>query len=145
MTLMALGPYQFQALGFSLADRGRKLDTPWAEIEVAGGEDRLQWFGGKGRSETIRGVLFSEFGGQAALDGLSRAAGTGVILPLVALGLAPNNVFGPHVFESVTEDHAFIDADGMPRRNAYTLRIRSYPGQPDYAGAAATFVQTLFA
>ena len=143
--LMALGPFMFEAKGFSLADRGRNLDTPWASIEVAGGEDRLQWLGGSGRSETIRGVLFSEFGGQATLDGLSRAASMGGILPLVALGLAPNNVFGPHVVEGVSEDHGFIDATGSPARNAYSLKIRSYAGQPNYTGAAAQFVQTLFA
>jgi len=127
-TVLALGPFQFEALGFSYQARDRADDTAWAEIEVAGGQNVLQWTGGKSRTETIRGVLFEQFGGQAALEGLKLAAATGQVLPLVDMGGAPFNVFGLHVVLSVREDLAFIDRNGVPLKNAYQIRLRAYRG-----------------
>lgn len=144
MALMAVGPYQFEALGFSFNDRARKSETPWAKLEVSGGPDRLQWIGARGRSDTIRGVLFSEFGGQDALDGLQRSAETGVILPFVAFGAVPDNVFGNVVVEDVSQDESYHHSDGTPRRNAYSLKLTYYPGQPEYDTAQSNFIQTLF-
>ena len=141
-TVLALGPFQFEALGFSYQDRGRAGDTPWAEIDVAGGQNVLQWTGGKGRTETIRGVLFDEFGGQGALEGLKLAAETGQVLPLVDIGGAPFNVFGMHVVENVKEDLAFVDRNGVPLKNGYQIKIRAYRGS--LAASLITSVLALF-
>lgn len=125
---MTLGPFQFEAHGFGLTGRRRSQKTKWAGISVAGGMDRAQWTGGQERTETITGVLFSAFGGQNSLDGLKLAARNGVPLPLVDLSGNLDNVFGLHVIEEVGEDHGFIDRNGRPLRNAYTIRLRQYEG-----------------
>lgn len=123
---MALGSYAFRALGFSLTDQARELSTPWAEIEVAYGFDSLQWTGPKSDSFSIRGVIFEEaFGGQASLDGISKAAAAGKKLMLVT---REGKIHGSHVVFGVTEERGFIRADGLARRNAYEIKLRRYAG-----------------
>jgi uncharacterized protein len=124
---MALGPFQFEAHGFGFNARRKFLDTPWAELPIAGGENQLQWLGTRGRGESIRGVLFKSFGGQASLEGLKIAARNGLPLPFVDLAGFPSNVLGIHVVEEVSEDHTFVDRGGSPLRNAYYIAIRSAP------------------
>ena len=141
--IMALGPFQFEAHGFSLQNRRKTLDTPWAELDVVGAENALQWVGPKSRSEMIRGVLFLAFGGQSSLDGLKIAARNGIPLPFVDLGGFPGNVFGMHVVEGVSEDHGFIDAGGRPLRNAYTISIRT--ASLSLASTGTISVMSLFA
>lgn len=127
-TVLALGPFQFEAMGFSYQGRNRESDMKWAEIEIAGGQDVLQWTGGKNRAETIRGVLFEEFGGQGALEGLKLASETGLVLPLVDLGGGLFNVFGMHIIEGVNEDLSFVDRNGVPLKNRYQIKIKAYNG-----------------
>ena len=144
MAMLALGPFAFEALGFSYTERQRVLETGWADIDVAGGPTRMQWMGGKGSREVIKGVLFSEFGGGGSLAGISLAASSGISLPLVSLGGAPTNIFGMHAIEKVAEDHAYIDASGRWRKNAYSIELRAVPGSPSIVQAASTFIQALF-
>lgn len=140
--IMTLGPFQFEALGFSFQGRRRIRQTPWIEIETAGGANRLQWAGAKGETQTIRGALFSEYGGQASLEGIKLAASNGVPLPLIDLAGAPFNVFGLHVVETVDEDHDAIDRYGQPWRNGYAIHLRHYPG--GLLGMASFSVLSLF-
>lgn len=132
--IMTLGPFQFQAQGFSFNARTRSLQTPWAEIETARGMNPLQWTGPKSATQTIRGVLFDEFGGQTALEGIKISAQMGVPLPLIDLGGAPLNVFGLYVTEGVDEDHGYITRDSIPLKNSYSIRLRKYPGALASAG-----------
>lgn len=127
-SIMALGPFQFEARGFGFTGRRRAQETKWASLSVSGGMDRSQWTGGQSRTERIGGVIFSEFGGQNSLDGLKLAARNGVPLPLVDLSGNLDNVFGIHVIEGVSEDHGFIDRNGRALRNAYAIRLRQYEG-----------------
>ena len=94
--VMALGPFAFEALGFSFVERRRGQITRWAEIPVAGGMNPSQWTGGDAQVETITGVLFpARLGGQSNLDGLRAAAALGAVLPLITRGLVGgSNVFG---------------------------------------------------
>lgn len=142
--VMSLGFFQFQARGFSFDGRRRDLETSWASTPVAGGFDRLQWTGGRGRSETISGALFDEFGGDLSLEGIKLAASRGQPLPLISLGGAPFNAFGLFVVERVSEDHTFIDGNGRPLKNAYTIDLRGYEGEMNLTTAAiGTVLQLL--
>ena len=128
-SIMALGPFVFQAHGFSFTDRARSQKTGWAEIEVAGGFNPHQWTGGNGASETIKGVLFpAEFGGQATLAGVYAAARSGQVLPLVTLGGGAPNINSMWFIEDVSEDHGFIDRRGQPHRDAYSIQLKAYVG-----------------
>lgn len=141
--VMSLGFFQFQARGFSFDGRRRDLDTGWVSTPVAGGFDRLQWTGGRGRTETISGVLFDEFGGDWSLEGIKLAAQRGQPLTLVSLGGAPFNAFGVFVVERVSEDHGYIDANGRPMKNAYTIDLRGYEGEMSLLSAAVGTVLQL--
>lgn len=123
---MALGGFVFRALGFSFEGQGRGLETPWAEIEVAGRDDALQWTGPKGETFSIKGVIFDpEFGGQETLDGLRSAARAGQPLMLVTRA---GRVMGRHVVISVSEDRSYIHASGQAGLNRYTIDLKRYRG-----------------
>jgi phage protein U len=125
---MSLGPYAFEALGFSYTDVSRSLETPWQGIAVAGGFDTLQWTGPKTDSVTIKGVLFPvELGGAAGLEGIRKAAIAGKPLMLVSLG---GKIYGNHVVEKVSEDRGYHDRYGTPRQNSYSIDLKFDPGAP---------------
>lgn len=125
--IMSLGPFVFEAIGFGFNGRQSVVDTPWVQTPVAGGPDQLQWLGGRSTTLTISGVLFSEFGGQASLEGIKAAAENGIPLPLVSLGNFPFNVFGLYVVTRVSEDEEFIDDRGRARMNAYDIALHKRP------------------
>lgn len=121
-TPVALGPYQFQALGFQFTDLSRDLQAPWSEIEVAMRFDALHWTGPKSDSVTIKGVLFPrELGGLGSLNGIAAAARSGQTLMLVT---GAGDVGGRFAVVAVTEDWSFIDARGRPHRDAYQITLR---------------------
>lgn len=121
---MSLGPYAFQALGFSFGEQSRDLQTPWAEIEVADRFEALQWVGPKSDSFTIKGCIFEEeFGGTSSLEGLRSAAIRGLPLMLVTLA---GGVGGFHVIQSISEDRTMIRSDGLARKNRYEIRLKRY-------------------
>lgn len=121
---LALGPYRFHALGFSLQDLNRNLQTPWAELDVAQRFDAAHWTGPKGQSVGIGGVLFPhEFGGMASLAGIASAAKRGRPLMLVT---GAGDVGGLYRVEGISEDWSLIDAAGRPRRDAYKLDLKLY-------------------
>ena len=125
-TPIALGSYQFQALGFHMTDLARNLQTPWAELDVAMRFDALHWTGPKADSVTISGVLFpEEWGGMGSLNGIASAAKSGKPLTLVT---GAGDVGGKFVVESISEDWSYIDARGRPRRDAYKIQMKRYTG-----------------
>lgn len=141
-SIMALGPFQFQALGFGFTRRARSTRNEWAKIPVAGGQTVSQWTGGDGSTETISGVIFSEFGGMSSLEGIRIASRQGVPLPLVDLSNGLANVFGMQVVESIEEDRDAFGTDGAALRNAYSISLRSFQGGLESFGPLS--VLTLF-
>jgi phage protein U len=118
-TPMTLGGIAFQALGFSYNGLKRDLQTPWSALEVCGRMEALHWTGPKAESVTISGVLFPEdWGGLGTLESVRGAATSGSILPLIT---GDGDVLGNFVIEGVEEDRSAIDAQGQPRKNAYSI------------------------
>jgi len=141
-TPMALGSYQFAALGFSMQDLSRDLQTPWAEVDVCARFDALHWTGPKSDTVTIKGCLFpEEFGGMGSLDGIKAAARAGRPLMLVT---GAGDVGGRFVIFSVSEDWSLIDARGRPRRDAYSITLRRYTTPLSISSSAAAFAVRLF-
>lgn len=131
-TPIALGRFAFQSLGFGMSELTRDLQTPWAEIDVAGRMNALHWTGPKSDAVTIKGVLFPhEWGGLQTLAGLAAAARDGEPLMLVT---GSGDVGGYHVVMSISEDWTFIDARGQPRRDAYSIALRKYAPTAGFAG-----------
>lgn len=121
-TPIALGQFQFQALGFHLTDLTRDLQTPWAEIDVAMRFDALHWTGPKSDSVTIKGVLFpEEFGGLNSLHGIAASARAGKPLTLAT---GAGDIGGKFVVIGISEDWTVIDGRGRPRRDAYQIQLR---------------------
>lgn len=139
ITTMCLGTHMFQSLEFGYTGVRRDLSTKWAEIQVAGGLNRLQWTGGDGETSSIEGVLFPhEFGGLATLDQLRNSATLGLVLPWITLA---GDVFGMHTIEGVASDETYHDKDGRPRKNVYSIKLRRYTGG---SFSPIAIVQTLF-
>ena len=123
---MALGDHAFEALGFGFNDLHRKTYTPWGEVEVAYRLAALHWLGPKMEEITIKGVLFpEEFGGQGSLEGLRQAALAGEPQMLVTYA---GEIKGQYVIEHISEDRSFIRGDGLPRKNAYEIKLKKYEG-----------------
>jgi phage protein U len=119
---MALGPFQFRALGFGFTERDDDVETPWAEIELANRIDQQHWVGPKSQGETIKGVLFpEEYGGVETLRGLKRAAWAGTPLMLVTFA---GDVHGLFVVHAVKSENSLGKADGSARRVSYTITIK---------------------
>lgn len=137
---MAFGPFMFHATRFGYHGIGRDLSTRWADIQTVGGLNSIQWTGGDDDTVLIEGVIFpKEFGGLAVLESIRGAATSGMVLPLITLA---GNVYGMHVVEMVSEDQSFHDEFGMPRKNAFRLGLKRYPGGSDFS--PISIVQTLF-
>lgn len=127
---MALGRHTFTALGFGYGRVDREIATPWDAQAVAGRIEALQFSGPASETVTVRGVLFpQEFGGLDTLDALRSAALAGERLMLVTL---EGRILGFHVIEQISEDRSHHTATALPRRLAYTLRLRRYaaPDRP---------------
>jgi phage protein U len=140
-TPMALGPYQFRALGFSFQSVGRDTETNWAEIPVAYREDSLQWTGPKSTSIVIDGCIFDhEYGGQDSLEGVRRAAKTGMPLYFVTRG---GDLGGLHVVMSISEDMDYFDGRGRPWKNSYSITLRQYGGSGSTIGALGRLVSLI--
>lgn len=125
-TPMALGPFQFQALGFSFEAQDREVDSPWSEISVGGRLDALHWTGPKSDTFVISGCLFTEaFGGQGSLDGIIAAQLAGRPLTLVTRA---GRVHGLHVVEGTSQQRSYIRGDGMARKVQYDIKLKRYSG-----------------
>ena len=134
---MALGPYAFEALGFSFHGQATDLQTPWAELNVTMRFDSLQWVGPKSDAFSIKGVVFDEaFGGQSSLDGLKTSAQFGMPLMLVTLN---GNVHGLHVVFGINEDRSNIRFDGMAAKNSYEIQLRRYTPSGVVGGLLSLF------
>lgn len=138
---MMLGAHAFEALGFGYQDVTRALDTAHAEVPLAGGMNATQWTGPGSDEITIRGVIFSQFGGQASLEGLRQDALSGKPLMLVSGAGSGGVISGYYTVQAINEDRSFHDRAGRPARNAYTIKLRAYSVGP---GGAPTSAPGLF-
>ncbi len=124
---MALGPFAFEAIGFGYDGVSRKVQTPWADVQVAQSLNQQQWTGPTSEEVTIKGVLFpAEFGGQNSLSGIVSAAMAGTPLMLVSGDENEGLIHGTFTVQSVDEDRSFHTRQGTARRNAYTISLKRY-------------------
>lgn len=126
---MMLGGIPFESIGFSYNKRGKKVDMKWSEIQLAGGQDVLQWTGGKGVVFTIRGVLFTEsYGGKSSLTAIESMAENGAIVPFVIDGLSVDG-FSSVVIEGIDDDEEFINRNSVAAKEPYQISLKRYPGR----------------
>ena len=122
---LILGAFAFEALGFSFIDLQTGVETPWAENQIAGGWDNLQWLGPGKATASIRGVLFPEhLGGEQNLSGTAALQAAGVPMPLISLG---GQAFGLFVVERLSEDQSVFSGRGVARMNKYSISLRKMP------------------
>lgn len=125
-TPMALGPYNFEALGFGFTDQSLSTETPWAEINTAHRLNELQWTGPQSESFDISGVLFPHvFGGLSSLDGLRKSALHGT--PLM-LATRAGGIYGMHVIQGISEGRLIVDRTGLPHKSDYTIQLLKASG-----------------
>lgn len=120
-TPMALGPYNFEAIGFGFEAQDLSTETPWAEINTAHTLNEQQWTGPQSESFEISGVLFPHaFGGLDSLQGLKSAALNGSPLMLVTRS---GGIHGMHTIQAISEGRTVVDRAGLPHKVDYNISL----------------------
>lgn len=114
MYLMALGMFIFELPSLAFDELQRKTDWQHARAPRVGARDATQYVGPGSETISLSGAVYAEISnGRVSLDDLREMADKGEALPLVA---GNGTVFGNFVLERIDERHAFMLADGTPRR-----------------------------
>ena len=135
---MMLGAFAFESIGFGYDGLSAKLNTQWAEIDVAQTMNQQQWTGPSSEEVTIKGVLFpDELGGQSSLEGIKAAAKAGRPMMLVSGDNSLGTIHGQYTVHGIDEDQSYHTAYGTPRRNAYSITLKKYERTAAPAGATS--------
>lgn len=139
---MTLGPFAFEGIGFGFDGLTRKIDTSWSEIEVAQRMNAQQWLGPTNEEVTIKGVLFpAQYGGLGSLNGIMEMAKAGEPMILVSGFSGMGTIHGFFTVQSVDEDRSYIDARGVPRKDAYSITLKRYEGRAPGLSAINSFLR----
>ena len=80
---------------------------------------------------------------EGRLDGIIASANSGTPVMLVSGSSAQGVIHGVFTIQTVSEDRSFIDRDGTPRRNAYSIVLKRY-GDDMSIGSMAGGLLSLF-
>ncbi|WP_454796902.1 phage tail protein [Novosphingobium lindaniclasticum] len=107
MFLFELGSLPFDELQ-------RKMDWRHARAPRVGARDATQFIGPGDETISLSGAVYTELSdGSVSLDDLRAMAGQGEAWPLVS---GSGRVYGNFVITAIDERHAYLMADGSPRR-----------------------------
>lgn len=124
--MMQLGVFQFSIDTAAYQRLSRSSEYRWARQARIGANDALQFTGYGPETIEVEGAIYPDFrGGLGQIDRLRRQADVGIPLPLVS-GLG--QVLGLWVIEGITEGQEVFAANGVPRRQDFTMRVSRYDG-----------------
>ncbi|TIQ07118.1 phage tail protein [Mesorhizobium sp.] len=124
-------------LAFNIDTHGRETTHDYAEKPVVGAMPPLEDVGVGSETLTVSGRLIpSKLGGLGTLNILRRAQLAGTP-QLVTRG--DGSVFGFYVVQSISDEHAFLDRDGVGQIVDITVKM-----QKSAAPAASDFFASLF-
>ena len=121
MHLMALGMFLFEIGTLPFDELQRKSDWQHARSPRIGARDAAQYVGPGTETISLSGATYAEIAeGRVSLDDLRAMADEGEALPLVA---GNGTVYGNFVVTAIDERHAFLMADGRPRRIDFAVDL----------------------
>lgn len=125
-TMMRLGPLKFSVDTAAYQQLSRSAEYRWARQTQIGRNDALQFTGLGPETIELRGVVFPfHRGGLRQPDRMRLTASIGLPLPLID---GRGRVLGLWVIESVSEDHEVFAAQGVPRKQTFSMRLTRYDG-----------------
>jgi len=114
MHLMALGMFLFEMSTLPFQELQHKTDWRHARSSRIGARDATQFVGPGEETVSLSGAVYTELAdGRVSLDELSRMADTGEAFPLLD---GTGTIYGNFVITAVDRRHAYLMADGTPRR-----------------------------
>lgn len=138
MHLMALGMFLFEMGTLPFDELQRKTDWQHASAARVGARDATQFVGPGQETISLSGSVYGELAdGRVSIDDLRAMADDGEALPLVD---GRGTIYGNFVITAIDERHAFLMADGAPRRIDFgidLLRVDD-PAPANNAAAGST-------
>lgn len=126
--MMQLGAYQFAISRAAYQELTRRSDYRWPEQERFGQIPALQYTGRASESMTLSGVIYPEYrGGLEQLNGMRSMAAAGRPLQLIS---GAGVMLGEWVIESIEERQSVFAAQGLPRRQDFTMALRKFADAP---------------
>jgi len=121
MHLMALGMFLFEIGTLPFDELQRKTDWQHARSARVGARDATQFVGPGDETVSLSGAVYTELtDGRVSIDDLRALADAGEALPLVD---GSGTVYGNFVITALDERHAYLMADGTPRRIDFGLDL----------------------
>lgn len=123
--MMQLGTFQFSLSTAAYQELTRKTEYRWASQDRFGDMPFLQFTGPGSDGITLTGTIYTEFrGGTGQIDELRGMAALGLPQLLVD---GTGRVMGKWVIESVDEGQSVFAAQGMARKQTFTVTIKKRP------------------
>lgn len=136
--MMQLGSYQFGLSTAAYQELMRKSGYRWASQDRFGQYPALQFTGPESETTELSGIIYAEFrGGTGQLDAIRALAAKGLPQRLID---GNGKLLGRWVIESVEETQSTFAAKGYPRKQEFSLSIKSFPESAASIAAAALAV-----
>lgn len=133
--MMTLGGFQFGISTAAYQELTRTTEYRWPSQDRFLQDPALQFVGPGADTITLQGVVFPEWnGGTGQLDALRALAAGGT--PLTLIG-GTGTVMGDWVVERVEEKGTVFAAQGVARKQEFTLGLRKFAGGGGAGGLAA--------
>ncbi len=121
MHLMALGMFLFAMDTLPFEELQHKTDWRHARSARVGARDATQFVGVGDETINLSGAAYSELtDGRASLDQLRDMADTGDAFPLLD---GAGTIYGNFVITALDRRHAYLMADGTPRRIDFAVDL----------------------
>lgn len=124
LTMMRLGTFKFGIYTAAYQELNRSTEYTWGRQSVYGGWDNLQYLGPGQDTQTLTGVIFTEFkGGTGQLDALRALAATGEPQLLIS---GTGRILGYWTIDRIEDGQTLFAAFGVPRRQEFTINMSKY-------------------
>jgi phage protein U len=134
--MMTLGQFQFGIATAAYQELNRATEWRWPAQERFMQGQALQYVGPGGDTITLPGVIYPEYrGGFGQLSAMRTVADKGEPLTMID---GSGTVKGRWVIERLEEKQETFAAQGMPRKQEFTLSLRKFDDQGAGTAASAT-------
>lgn len=127
--MMQLGRYQFGISTAAYQELTRRSEWRWPAQERFGRKPQLQYTGPGVETITLTGTIMTEWRGGTGQLGAMRAMADIGSPQLLIDGYG--NLMGRWVIESIEEKQSTFAAFGRPRKQDFTMTLKSFPDAID--------------
>lgn len=123
-TMMGLGSFRFSIDTAAYETLTRKSEFRWESQERIGRQPAMQFLGAGHTTFTFEGTIYPHWkGGFGQIEEMRTVANQGTPLNLVS---GAGRIYGLFVIMSVDETQTYMHANGAPRKQEFSLEVKSY-------------------